>query len=155
MNKVIKNNSGSFFVEGSGFTGTATTATRLTLDQAQAKVASFASLGVTGLQIENELVVNASLIQNADGSAWACFYVRTKDLNSDGSVKTNKRNPSVRRFRTKAEAQHHATRMVAHFGHVGYYVQNLTSPVNAWINAATGLTNPEIGKKRLNLQAKS
>lgn len=158
MSKVIKNSAGRYFVAGRGFVGTVAEATSYpTLSQAQAKVEDLVGLGFAPGTIENAPapVDGSGAIQNRDGTSFACYFIRPKDLNADGSVKSNKRNPSSRRFKTQSEAQHHASRMVAAFGHRGYYVVKTNDPVNAWINSANGLTNPEIGKKRLNLKAKS
>ena len=150
MAKVIKDTkSGLYFVEKQGFNGTVALATRFdTLEAASATVAQVARFGIVA-SIENAVEVDANIKQNADGTSFAVSFIRAKDLNSDGSIKTNKRNPSARRFATKQEAVHHGSRYVTIEKHLGFYVTTTKDPVNAYVNKVTGFTNPEIGKKRL------
>lgn len=86
----------------------------------------------------------ASRLRNSRTS-FAVNYVRTKDL-ANGAVTANKRNPSVRRFGTAEEAQHHALRFVEKQGHLGFYITSAKARPNAWVNEKTGLTNPEIAR---------
>lgn len=150
MDKIIKNTAGSFFVTNNGFTGTIDTATRFaTLEAAQSQIACLVSVGLTGTIENSPVAADVAIVQNSDGTSYAVSYIRSKDLDADGSIKTNKRNPSPRRFKTFAEARIHATRAVDHHQHSGYYISKTYAPVNAYVNKITGLTNPEIGKKRV------
>ena len=83
--------------------------------------------------------------------SYAVNYVRTGDVNADGSISANKRNPSKRRFATKDEAIQHGSRFSERrklandaegtAGHVGFWVSESFDAVNAAINWKTGLTN--------------
>ena len=142
--KVIKNlDSGLYFVEGSGFSGTAQSATRFECyDDADAFLSDCAAkFGVTRTAVETApgSEVSSNIRQNSDGYSWEPVYVRRSD----------KVSPSPRRFATKAEAERHGARFARIEGHNTFYVKKVYEPVNAWINPETGYTNPEIGRKRL------
>lgn len=84
--------------------------------------------------------------------SFAVCYVRKDDLNANGTVRPNAKNPSRRRFATRDEAHQHGSRFAERkaqgsnvpgsAGHVGFYVIETNDPVNATINWKTGLTNP-------------
>lgn len=76
--------------------------------------------------------------QNKDGSSWAVRYIRKAGAKD--------RPQSGRRFRTRDEARMHGTRFVKLKGHIGFKLEKVKEPVNAWVNKKTGLTNPAIGK---------
>ena len=86
--------------------------------------------------------------QNADGSSWEIYYVRPRDLRADGSVVPNAKNPSARRFAKREDAARHGDRFVTIEKHAGFFLKLVQLPATAYINAETGLTNPEIGKAR-------
>jgi len=83
--------------------------------------------------------------------SWAVGYIRSGDLNTDRSIKSNTNNPSRRRFATKGEAMQHGSRfaerkakgsrVVGSAGHIGYYLIETNDPVNASVNPATGKSN--------------
>lgn len=150
MAKTVKNTaSGLYLVKGSGFVGTSAQATRFdSYEAANAAVACAADMGVRA-SIENAVDSDPNIKQNASGVSFAPSYIRKKDLRADGSVAANGRNPSTRRFATRAEAQKHIDRFVKLEGHVGGFITESRDPVNAYINPLSGFTNPEIGKKRL------
>lgn len=85
-------------------------------------------------------------------TSFAVCYVRKDDLNANGTVRPNAKNPSRRRFATRDEAHQHGSRFAVRkakgsdvegsAGHVGFYVIETNDPVNATINWKTGLTNP-------------
>jgi hypothetical protein len=93
---------------------------------------------------------NPYIKQNEDGTSFAVSFIRPKDLNPDGSIKSHRLNPSKRRFRTKAEAVFHGSRFTRIEGHLGFYVTTTKDPVNAFVNVVTGKTNPVIGRGRTN-----
>ena len=150
MSKLVRSVNGSYFVQGSGFTGTVATATRFdTFDGAYTTRSCARNMGLGDSEIvEAPAAAPNPIVQNPDGTSWAPNYVRAKDAN--GGVKHNNLNPSPRRFRTRAEAEHHAARFMKIEGHVGFYVTLTNDPVNAWINPVNGKTNPEIGRMRTN-----
>jgi hypothetical protein len=97
MNKILKNTSGLYFVEGQGFVATAQAASRFDLTGAESKVACAASMGFQGITVE-------------DGPANKSFgvcYLRKADLvagKPTADALNNPLNPSRRRFATEAEA---------------------------------------------------
>lgn len=124
--------SGRFYVTGRGFTAaTAAEATRLTESEA------------AGIQeCGRKFNVEAS-VRQAAAVSYAVCYVRPEDL-AGGSVRSNRNNPSSRRFATRAEAWQHGTKAPtreASKDHAGFYVVETNDPVNAEINWQTGLTN--------------
>ena len=151
MNKNIKNTqSGLYFVDGSGFVGNQNQAT--VFDSPEAVDAAVSAITRVGFG-RNLSVVDAgdpNIVQNANGTSFAVSFIRPGDLDGYGGVRSNHRNPSVRRFRTQAEAVQHGTRFTAIEKHLGFYVTVTRDPVNAYINPATGKTNPEIGRARTN-----
>lgn len=149
---VIKNSTGLYLVEGSGFTGNVAQATRYDSDQASEVQDCAAAMGVknTSQEAVVEAVANTNIVQNPDGSSYAVYFIREKDLDGRGGVNPHRLNPSKRRFRTQGEAEHHKNRFVRIEKHVGGYVRKTQDPVNAWVNQVTGKTNPEIGRARVN-----
>ncbi len=141
-NNVIYNNaSGLYLVVGSGFiSDTACNATKFTALEAQSQVKCAQSLGLDvsaeEIKIEKSFAVN---------------YIRQEDINVMGQVNPNAKNPSKRRFATRAEAVTHGSRFAVRkakgskiagsAGHIGFYVTETNEPVNAAINPQTGLTN--------------
>ncbi len=95
-NNVIYNNaSGLYLVVGSGFiSDTACNATKFTALEAQSQVKCAQSLGLDvsaeEVKIEKSFAVN---------------YIRQEDINVMGQVNPNAKNPSKRRFATRAEAR--------------------------------------------------
>jgi hypothetical protein len=95
--------------------------------------------------------INATYVVVPQVKSYAVNYVRTGDVNADGSINANKRNPSKRRFATKDEAIQHGSRFSERrknandaegtAGHVGFWVSESFDAVNAEINWKTGLTN--------------
>lgn len=139
MKYLLKNAAGLFYVLGQGFTAT-TKASASLLDCAQITCAQ--SLGFLGTKVE--VPVNKSFAVN---------YIRSENLDANGQVKPDTRNPSRRRFATKDEAIQHGSRFgvrkskqrgaaAGSAGHIGFYVTESTDAVNAKINWKTGLTNP-------------
>lgn len=148
MAKVIKSvESALYFIEGKGFIGTAAQATRFSDIDAGETVKCLARTGARAV-VENEVVINPNIKQNANGISFAPNFIRKGDVRADGSVAANAKNPSSRRFATRAEAQQHIDRFVKIEGHIGGYITESRDAVNAWINPESGFTNPEIGKKR-------
>lgn len=136
MKKYLLKKNGFYFVLGSGFsTSYKAKASQLT----DAQVECAAGLGYVGTK---ELAI----------ASFAVNYVRDTDLDANGNVQPNKKNPSKRRFATKDEAIQHGSRFgerrakagdkAGTAGHIGFYVTETTDPVNAVINWKTGLTNP-------------
>ena len=88
--------------------------------------------------------------------SFAIRFIRAKKLTEVKGVGGWKPSPglsvvSERTFGTEAEATAHAERFQKIEGHQGFEVYKDTSRrVNAWVNAATGKTNPVIGLKRTN-----
>lgn len=123
----LKGNNSLWFVKGLGFVEMEATRA-MQLSQSECECAS--GLGYEGVRQE---IVQKSFAVN---------YVRPEDLNEDGSVKSNRRNPSVRRFATAKEAYHHGNRFVEIEGHLGFYVTETEDAANASVNWATGKTNP-------------
>ncbi len=142
MKYVLKNSlSGLFLVVGSGFVAeTACKATKFDYNEALSSQTCAKSLGVTAL-----------LVQAPVKKSFAVNYVRPNDLNGDGTIKQNVKNPSRRRFATREEANAHGSRfgvrkakgsrVSGSAGHIGFYVTESTDPVNATVNPETGLTN--------------
>jgi hypothetical protein len=137
-----------YFVEGKGFASSV--AADATLFESNEEASATASTAARfGLEAAVE-TVEPNIKQNTDGTSFAIYYVRPGDLNADGSVKANAQfNPSKRRFADRADAERHAARFVKIWGHVGFYVREVTQPANAWINPVTGFTNPVIGSRVL------
>lgn len=150
MSKLLKSRSnGLFFIEGRGFTGTVAQATRFEgYGDVETAQKCAARNGIDSV-IENAPAVDENIKQNADGTSFAVSFIRQKDLRADGSVAANARNPSKRRFATRAEAEQHADRYVRIEKHVGKFITVTRDPVNAYVNPKTGLTNPVIGKGRI------
>ncbi len=152
---VIKNTkTGLYYVDGEGFVATSEAEADLfyCLDEADEVIDAAAGFGIDAELVDvtdEETEGDANIKQNADGTSFAVSFIRPKDLNADGSINSHKLNPSKRRFATKAEAQHHGARFATTQNHLGYYVTTRSEPVNAYVNKVTGLTNPEIGKKRV------
>lgn len=131
---------GLYYVAGRGFyTTCAANATKLTQAQATDLVRCQASFGVTGI------------VTVPVACSYAVNYIRAGDLDGQGNVIANRRNPSKRRFATRDEANMHGSRFNVRrasagapegsAGHIGYYVTESSDPVNASINWKTGLTN--------------
>lgn len=153
MSNVVIRKDGKYLVEGSGFTGTREQATQYDADEAVEVQECAAAMGLGGSVVENvvEAQADGNIVQNPDGSSFAVFFVREKDLDGNGGVRPHRLNPSKRRFKTEAEAKHHGARFTRIEKHVTFYVRRRTGePVNAWINQVTGKTNPEIGRARTN-----
>lgn len=148
--KVIKNSTGFYFVHERGFTSrTVSGATQFDdrdVLETQRCLRS-AGHGITATEDVKSLA-DVNIVQNTDGTSFAVCFVRPKQIRSDLSLISNKLNPSKRRFRTEAEAQHHATRFTKIEKHAGYFIIRRYEPVNAYINQVTGKTNPEVGKAR-------
>lgn len=155
---LIKNETtDAYYIKGSGFTGTEATATRFDdFDDADEAISALETLGN-----EDELEIvdapkaakvtggaSCAVVQNEDGTSFAVSFVRPKDLNTDGTVKSHKLNPSKRRFKTKDEAWHHASRFVVLEGHLGAYITVTKDPVNSYVNKVTGFTNPGLDRNR-------
>ena len=132
---------GLYLIEGKGFvSATQKGATEFHFDELCDPLNAAASLGFTTEHAEVPQV-----------KSYAVNYVRTGDVNADGSINANKRNPSKRRFATKDEAIQHGShfsvrRKLANdaegtAGHVGFWVSESFDAVNAEINWKTGLTN--------------
>jgi len=128
--------SGKFFGLGRGFTATTKAeASQLSDEQVEA-------VRIAGFEPSETVAVSTS---------FACNYIRSGDVNVDGSIAANKRNPSRRRFATKDEAIQHGSRFSERrklagdepgtAGHVGFWVSEELDAVNASINWKTGLTN--------------
>lgn len=143
MNGYKIKNYGVAFVEGKGFPSfsyDSQHAVFATLAEAQTKLACLKSAGYSAAAIENPKVIT-----------FAVGYIRKSDLNPDGSVKSNSKNPSRRRFATADERDQHGSRFAERkakgsdvpgsAGHIGWYGIETTDPVNATINWKTGLTN--------------
>jgi len=137
MKYLLKNAAGLFYVLGQGFAASTKAAASL-LDCAQIQCAQ--SLGFIGTKVEAT-------------KSFAVNYIRAENLDANGQVKPDTRNPSKRRFATRDEAVQHGTRFNARkaakkgalpgsAGHIGFYVTETSDPVNATINWKTGLTNP-------------
>lgn len=135
MSKVaLKGNvTGNFFVAGLGFVACDIhEATSLTVEEASSIQQCARNLGT-----ESSTVVAIPVIKS-----YAVCYIRQQDIDPSGCVLANARNPSPRRFATFDEAQHHGSRFMQTEGHNGFYVIETGDPVNAWVNQATGKTNP-------------
>lgn len=144
VSKVIKNGAGAYFVSGSGFVGTEATATKFeSCADAQSTIECLRLCGH-----KNAELVNAKATSNG---SYAVCYIRPADILADGRIKSNKLNPSKRRFATEREAIQHGSRFSARrkrgtdkpgtAGHKGFYVIKTNDPVNAEVNWDTGLTN--------------
>ena len=133
----LKGSNGSYYVKGEGFTASCRKkASALTDEQVNCAI----ELGFTGTK---EVLA----------TSFAVNYIRAGDLDSNGQVKPNTKNPSRRRFATRDEAIKHGSRFGVRksaergakpgsAGHIGFYVTESTDPVNAKVNWKTGLTNP-------------
>lgn len=144
MNKYnIKSRHGHFMKLGCGFCSTTQKdALVFVEDEAQDVVDSFNHVYGAGY---------AEAVPVMDKS-YAVSYVREGDLDGDGNVIANRKNPSRRRFATRDEAIQHGSRFQERkanvndaegsAGHIGFYVIETYDPVNAEINWKTGLTNP-------------
>jgi hypothetical protein len=137
---ILNTATGLFLVAGCGFIApTPKTATQYAADDADNVADSAAGLGI-----------NANTVEVSN--SWAVNYIRQGDVNDDGSIAGNRKNPSKRRFATKDEAVQHGSRFGERkakagdesgtAGHVGFWVSESSDPVNAEINWKTGLTNP-------------
>jgi len=144
------NQSGKYFVAGSGFSATcAKSATQLTADEAA---------GVQ--QCARNFGSETSTQEAVSTGSFAVVYIRGTDkVTADGVTKAkgdlgkNQIDPSSRRFATFKEAATHAGRFQFRrarksdpvdsgtAGHVGAYVIKTDDPVNSAVNPATGLTN--------------
>lgn len=134
---VLKGSNGLFYVKGSGFTAACKNkASALT----ESQLACAADLGFTGTKYDAT-------------TSFAVNYIRLENLDANGQVKPDTRNPSKRRFATRDEAIQHGKRFgerrakakgskAGSAGHIGFYVTESSDPVNAAINWKTGLTNP-------------
>lgn len=152
MSNIVKNSqTGLYFVQDKGFSGTGVTATRFgDHDGAQDVVDCAKSMGIVAAIEEVKAEANPHIVQNANGISYAPNYIRKGDVKADGSVAANRNNPSPRRFRTESEASHHAARFKRIEKHSGFFVTESTDPVNAWVNQVSGKTNPVIGRARTN-----
>ena len=136
----LRNNvTGAYLVSGRGFTAsTLKDATRFPSTSAAVSQQSCAA----------NLGISTSVITVPDQKSFAVNYVRSGDVEVLGSgltkAKSNRNNPSPRRFSTKKEAVHHAVRFMEIEGHLGFYITESTEAANASINWATGKTNPVI-----------
>ena len=109
------------------------------------KVAENLSIALPGV-ICVKVISDENIIQNQDGTSFGICYIRKNDIDpNDFSVKSNRLNPSERRFRTYDEAKHHAQRFVEIMNHCGYYIFISNTPVNSYVNVITGKTNPDMG----------
>lgn len=153
MSKIIKNSAGLYFVYGTGFGGNLDSASRLTEAEAADVIQSASDMGITNLKVYTAPEDEAPATCVCAGiTSWAVCYVRKDDLNTDGSIKTNSKNPSRRRFATREEAIAHGSRFShrkasagdtpGSAGHVGFWIVGTSDPVNATVNPLTGLTNP-------------
>ena len=96
-------------------------------------------------------VAVVEFVPQHNGSFAVC-YIRPEDIQANGHIKSNKLNPSKRRFATLAEAIQHGGRFNVRrknaqdkngtAGHRGFYVIPSKDAPNAEINWETGLTNP-------------
>lgn len=138
---IVKNIvSGLYFVEGQGFVA-ANSAQATKMDVARADDVADAA-EVLGANAE---------VEPAPSVSFGVNYIRAGDVNADGSISANKRNPSKRRFATRDEANQHGSRFgerrakhgdaAGTAGHIGYWVSETNDPVNAEINWKTQLTN--------------
>ncbi len=139
----LKNESGKFFVLGSGFVGTESEGSLLN----EGNLTCAVGLGFKGLTVEVT-------------KSYAVVYIRAGDAVSltgvskkVGDLSKNQLDPSKRRFATFKEAAIHAGRFHTRranrtdavnsgtAGHVGAFVVETTDPVNSYVNPGTGLTN--------------
>lgn len=126
-----------YYIQSKGFTGSKTQATRLEYSEAQGVASCAKNMGHAGPVIEKVSV------------SFAVNYIRPENLDANGNVKPDARNPSRRRFATRQEAEKHASRFMERkkknstelAGHCGAYVTESTDEVNAYVNPDTGLTN--------------
>lgn len=149
MKSVIKNPSGSYFVEGQGFAGTQASASRYDSATATAKQACIASCGLGSTTLESVSEVSYAVVHIRKGDIVTATGISKNQANST----LNQFDPSKRRFATRAEANTHGKRFDTRrankadakgsgtAGHVGFYVIETNDPVNAYVNPATGLTN--------------
>ena len=87
--------------------------------------------------------------------SWGIVFVRAKRISKIKAVggwesKPGATRTSDRRFGTRDEALIHAKRFTKIEGHKSYSVHRVAKRVNAWVNLATGKTNPVIGLGRKN-----
>lgn len=151
-----------YYVRGKGFTAkTEKGATRFpSYDHAEEEIDTLSRTLAMGAKIIDDpkaprpAAEDPNIVQNADGKSFAVGFIGTKDRAQDGTIRPHKQGLSPRRFRTRAEAVQHGARFVQiEPKHTGFHVSETYDRVNAYINAATGKTNPEIGKKRTNRDA--
>lgn len=140
--------SGLYFVDGKGFTGNLSSATRLSAEDGQCTIKCAGKMGVS------------SVIEEVQGKSFAVVYIRKDDITTATSVSkkagapsANQFDPSKRRFGSFKEAQMHAARFPFRraskndardsgtAGHKGAFVIETTDPVNASVNPDTGKTN--------------
>ena len=138
----VKNTStGLYLIVGKGFvSSTQKGATEFSFNDAGQQATCAANMGIAAIYVTVPQV-----------KSYAVNYVRTGDVNADGSINANKRNPSKRRFATKDEAIQHGSRFSERrklandaegtAGHVGFWVSESFDAVNAEINWKSGLTN--------------
>ena len=130
---------GLYMIVGHGFVGGHCEATVFSAVDAVLVTTNSVTFGI------NDAVVEAAYI------SYAVNYIRDVDINEDGVVTPNNKNPSRRRFATRDEAVKHGSRFGERkaakgdpsgtAGHIGFYVMESSDPVNAEINWKTGLTN--------------
>ena len=154
MSKLIKNSAGLYFVYGIGFGSNIDGASRLSDAEAEDVIVSAQDMGINNLVVETapEDAAPKPCVCTEGIVSYAVCYVRKGDLNTDGSIKQNSKNPSRRRFASLSEAIAHGSRFSHRkanagdepgtAGHVGFWVVGTTDPVNATVNPLTGLTNP-------------
>jgi hypothetical protein len=142
---IIKNSTGHFYKEGSGFIAIPKDqATRLSTEDANCVLKCASKFGFDGSTEEAPAT-----------KSFAVCYVRKNDVAADGTVTANLKNPSRRRFATIEEARTHGNRFHVRkaswgaapgsAGHQGYYVIETSDPVTDVVNPKTGLTNPAPG----------
>lgn len=131
------NNSGRYFVLGSGFTAT-TKATASRLNDAQVAAAR-------GLGFEPSTTEAATV-------SFATNYVRPQNRSTrfaNGRIRNvvdvDNNNPSAKRFATLGEALNHGARKVLEMGHVGFWVTETNDAVTHYVSVKDdpkGLTCP-------------
>ena len=132
---------GLFLVSGKGFVASL-----------QTNASAFDNVGAAQqVTCAGNMGISAISVRVPQVKSYAVNYIRTGDVNKDGSISANRRNPSKRRFATKDEAVQHGSRFGERrakagdkegtAGHIGYWVNESFDAVNASINWKTGLTN--------------
>ena len=145
MQVILKNSTGYFYKEGSGFTATKPAdATKLSSEEASCVLNCASKFGFSATSEDAPAT-----------KSFAVCYIRKTDLQADGSVVANLKNPSRRRFATVEEARTHGARFhvrksgwqapVGSAGHQGFYVIETDDQVTDVVNPKTGLTNPAPG----------